>query len=56
MCFVNNYNGFVLSIIDMTFKGLYDADSLDPFVLVLQDRHRSHLVDTEHICILLIIN
>ena len=55
MCFVNNYTSFILSIIDMTFRGLHDADPLDPFVLVLQDRQRSHL-DTEHICILLIIN
>ena len=56
MCFVNNYTSFILSIIDMTLRGLHDADPLDPFVLVLQDRHRSHLVDTEHIYILLIIN
>ena len=56
MCFVNNYTGFVLSIIDMALRGLHDADPLDPSVLVLQDRHRSHLVDTEQICILLIIN
>ena len=35
---------------------LHDVDPLDPSVLVLQDRHKSHLVDTEHICILLIIN
>ena len=40
----------------MAFKGLHDADPLDPSVLVLQDRHRSHLVDTEHVCILLLIN
>ena len=56
MCFVNNYTSFVLFVIDMTFKGLHDADILDPFVLVLQDRHRLHFVDTEQICILLIIN
>ena len=56
MCFVNNYTGFVLSVIDMTFRGLHDADPLDPSVLVLQDKHRSHLVDTEQVCILLIIN
>ena len=30
----------------MAFKGLHDADPLDPFVLLLQDKHRSHLVDT----------
>ena len=40
----------------MAFRGLNDADSLDPFVLVLQDRHRSHLVDTKQVCILLLIN
>ena len=56
MCFVNNYTDFVLSVIDMTFKGLHDADPLDPSVLVLQDRHMSHLVDTEQACILLIIS
>ena len=52
MCFVNNYTGFVLSVIDMAFKGLHDANPLDLFVLVLQDRHRSHLVDTKQVCIL----
>ena len=46
MCFINNYIAFVLSVIDMTFRGLHDADPLDSFVLVLQDRQRSHLVDT----------
>ena len=46
MCFVNNYTSFVLSVIDMAFRGLHDADPLDPSVLVLQDKHRSHLVDT----------
>ena len=56
MCFINNYTAFVLSVIDMVFKGLHDADPLDPFVLVLQDRQRSHLVDTEQVCILLLIN
>ena len=55
MFFVNNYTVFVLSVIDMAFKGLHDADPSDPSILVLQDRHRLHLVDTEHICILLII-
>ena len=40
----------------MAFRGHHDADPLDPFVLVLQDRHRSHLVDTEQTCILLLIN
>ena len=47
MCFINNYTVFMLSVIDMAFRGLHDADPLDPFVLVLQDRHRSYLVDTE---------
>ena len=56
MCFVNNYTSFMLSVIDMAFRGLHDADPLDPFVLVLQDRRMSHLVDTKQICILLIIN
>ena len=56
MCFVNNYIGFVLSVIVMAFRGLHDADPFDPSVLVLQDRHGSHLVDTEQVCILLIIN
>ena len=56
MCFINNYTTFVLSIIDMAFKGLHDADPLDPFVLVLQDKHMLHLVDTEQVCILLLIN
>ena len=40
----------------MAFRGIHDVDPLDPFVLVLQDRHRSHLVDTEQVCILLLIN
>ena len=56
MCFINNYTAFVLSVIDMAFKGLHDADPLNPSVLVLQDIHRSHLVDTEQVCILLLIN
>ena len=47
MFFVNNYIVFVLSITDMAFRGLHDADLSDPSVLVLQDRHKSHLVDTE---------
>ena len=40
----------------MAFKGLHDADPLDPSILVLQDRHRSHLVDADLVCILLLIN
>ena len=51
MCFVNNYNDFVLSVIDMTFRGLHDANPFDPSVLVLQDRQWSHLIDTEQVCI-----
>ena len=56
MFFVNNYSVFVLVVTDMTFSGLHDADSSYPSVLVLQDKHRSHLVSTKHICILLNIN
>ena len=40
----------------MAFKGLHVADPLDPSVLLLQDRHRSYLVDTEQVCILLFMN
>ena len=40
----------------MAFRELHDANPLDPFVLVLQDIHKSHLVDTEQVCILLLIN
>ena len=39
----------------MAFRGLHDADPLDQYVLVLQERHRSHLVDIERVCILLLI-
>ena len=46
ICFINNYIAFMLSVIDIAFRGLHDADPLDPSVLVLQDRHRSHLVNT----------
>ena len=46
----------LLYLIDMAFRGIHDADPLDTFVLVLQDRHRSHLIDTEQVRILLIIN
>ena len=56
MCFINNYIVFVLSVIAMAFRGLHNANPLDPYVLVLQDRHRSHLVDTEQVSILLLIN
>ena len=40
----------------MAFRGLHDADPLDPSMLVLQDRHGSLLVDTEQVCILLLID
>ena len=53
MFFVNNYIVFVLSVTNMAFRGFYDADPSNAYVLVLQDRHRSHLVDTEQLCILL---
>ena len=53
MFFVNNYSVFVLSITDMAFKGLHDSDPSDPSVLVLQDRHKSHLIDTKQVSILL---
>ena len=56
MFFVNNYSVFVLSVTDMAFSGLHDIDPSDPSFLVLQNRHRSHLVDMEQVCILLNIN
>ena len=56
MFFVNNYSVFVLSITNMAFGGLYDENPLDPSILVLQDRHRSHIIDTEQVCVLLNIN
>ena len=56
MFFVNNYSVFLLSITCMAFNGLHDADPSDPSILVLQDRHRSQLVDTKQVCILLNIN
>ena len=40
--------------IDMAFRGIHDADPSDTSVLSLQDRHRSHLVDTEQVRNLLI--
>ena len=43
----------MLSVIDIAFRTLHDADPSNPSVLVLQDRHRFHLVDTEEVCILL---
>ena len=56
MFFVNNFSVFMLSVTNMPFKGFHDADPLDPSVLVLQDRHRSHLVDTKQVRIILNIN
>ena len=53
MFFVNNYSVFVLSVTNMAFRGLHDADISYPSILVLQDRQRPHLVDTEQVCILL---
>ena len=47
MFFVNSYSVFVLFITDITFRGLHDANPSDPSILVLQARHRSHLVDME---------
>ena len=40
----------------MAFRGLHDVDPLDPSILVLQNRHRSHLVDIEQVCLLLFMN
>ena len=37
MFFVNNYIVFVLSVTNMVFRGLHDADPSDPSTLVLQD-------------------
>ena len=39
----------------MAFRGPYDANPLDKSILVLQDKHRSHLVDTTQVCIFHII-
>ena len=51
--FFNNYTEIVLSITYMAFRALHNVDPSYPSVLVLQDRHRSHLVDMEEVCILL---
>ena len=40
----------------MAFGGHYDLDPLDGFVLVLEDRHRSHFVDITQVWILLVYN
>ena len=56
MFFVNNYTIFVLSVTDMAFRGLYDANPSDSSIFVLPDKHKLHLVDTEQVCILLNIN
>ena len=47
MCFIIIILPSCLSVIDVAFKGIHDADPLDPSVLILQDRHRSYLVDAE---------
>ena len=39
----------------MAFRGPYDVNPLDRLVLVLQDKHQSHLVDTTQVCIFHII-
>ena len=39
----------------MAFEGPYDAYPLYRFVLVVQDKHRSHFVDTTQVCIFHII-
>ena len=44
----------LLYLIDMAFRGIHDADPSYTYVLFLQDRHRSHLVDTEQVRNLLI--
>ena len=56
MFFVNNYSVFVLFVTVMAFRGLLDDDPSYSYVLVLQNRHMSHLVDTKKACILLNIN
>ena len=40
----------------MAFRGLHYVDPLDPSVLLLQDKQRSHFVDTEQVSILLFMN
>ena len=44
----------LLYLIDMAFRGIHDADPSDTSVLLLQDRHLSHLVDIEQVHNLLI--
>ena len=39
----------------MAFGGPYNAAPLDRSILVLLDKHKSHLVDTTQICIFHII-
>ena len=46
----------LLYLIDMAFRGIHDADMSNTSILLLQDRHRSHLVDTEQVRNLLIID
>ena len=45
-----------LYLIDMAFRWIHDVDPSDTSVFVLQNMHISHLVDTEQVRILLIIN
>ena len=49
MFFFNNYTEILLSITNMAFRALHDADPSDPSILVLHDRYRSHLVDTKEV-------
>ena len=39
----------------MAFRGPYDVDPLNRFVLVLQNRHQFYSVDTTQVCIFHII-
>ena len=45
------YRYTLLYVTYMTSGGPYVVDPLDRFVFILQDRHRSHLVDTTQVCI-----
>ena len=44
----------LLYVTDMAFGGRFDVDPFDKFVLVLQDKHRSHFVDATRVWILLV--
>ena len=39
----------LLYLIDMAFRGIHDAYPSNTSILVLQDRHISHLVDTKQV-------